>query len=243
MATFKLNDRYAIIGKSGSGKTYFAVNLVVAMEKAAATFNRRFKPELPWRVVGINTKQSDEDVGLFKKIGPSVKTVDKIWGRTSTGVVFEPSRKNGDIVEQCQSVFEDVFLRHETIEDYRRSNVLLFIDEYKQTVISKTNPGDALDDVHARGRGLKIGEVGCTQEPVNVPRQLISQANHIFLFDFIHANDIKAVKEIFADYERPKDPHGFYYLYVDGRDDWQYFPSMQSFFGLPAESTQEPVLV
>lgn len=185
-------------------------------------YNASRRPDLPWRMVALDTKQSDEDREKFDRIGVATQSPEYLWRAPQTGIVFRPQRRGkGDIKAQCAELFE---------EAYERQNACLYIDEFTSVVESSRECGEELDDVFVRGGGRNVGIIGLTQEPVNVPRKLISQSTHIFLFDLFHNNDRKVAKELFADWVRPPDPHGFWYLWVDGRGDWEYFPDGESFF-------------
>lgn len=218
----KPNDRVAIVGKSRSGKTHFATQLALRLMHAMQHYNARKHPPNPWRMVALDTKQSDEDREKFDQIGLSTQDAKFVWRTPNTGIVFRPERKHkGSIKEQSAELFGQV---------YDRQNACVYIDEFTSVVENARECGEELDDVFVRGGGRNVGIIGLTQEPVNIPRKLISQSTHIFLFDLFHNNDRKVAKELFAGWERPPDPHGFWYLWVDGRGDWEYFADADAFF-------------
>ena len=211
----KPNERYAFVGKTRSGKTALAMVL-------AGTFARALPA--PWEVWWIDTKNDPNDLAALRKWG--FRNAASPKDRTETGglanaLYFRISSKiNGQsvsIVDQCQLIFGMA---------YDRGHVIVVIDEYVQVVYSNVTAGDNLLDLFQRGGGKNCGVIGLTQEPVYVPRQLISQATHIILLSLTHQADQKYVRNICPIYESPikvGDPYGFYWSWVDGHAEWAYY--------------------
>lgn len=127
-------------------------------------------------------------------------------------------------VDQVQMILEAA---------YDRGHVVLVIDEYVQAIVSARSAGKALLDVFQRGGGKNVGLIGLTQEPVYVPRQLISQATHIILLTLTYEADIKYVRNLNPNYVPPikrGDSYGFYWSWVDGSADWDYYENQSVWF-------------
>ena len=217
-----LNDRVAFIGKSWSGKTTAALELVRGAAASIVADERAGnRSDPPWRVVAIDSKRSAEDQPRFEAIGPICEDRAAVWRAARPGAVYRPpwDPETGS-VEPIQAIAE---------EAYRRGNVLLYCDEYREAVVSTVFAGRSLLRVFQQGRGRNVGLWGATQEPVYVPRQLLSQATHVLLFDLFYPPDQDVARALNPDWQRPPDDHGFYYLHVDGRGSWLYFRNKDEF--------------
>ena len=214
-ATLSRADRFALIGKTGSGKTYFAVALLWHLMQGASP---------GWKAVIVDSKGDTQDRARFERWG-FMPTALRDLGRTKERLVTVPLR-------QGPSEKETVYQRAQALFRwaYARRRVILLVDEYTQVVRSRTDPGPGLREVFARGRGRGVGLIGCTQEPVYVPRMLLSQASHELIFRLTFGNDIRAVRGMYPDYEVPPNLYGFYYRWVDGPStEWAYYPNGGNF--------------
>lgn len=194
--------RYAVVGKTGSGKTHFSVVLASLL---VPHDDPHF--ECWW----LDSKMDPRDA--------------KMLGRWGFGRKDCPARKRvpmiGDVNSAAQRACDDAL---------RQRNRLIVVDEYKHCVDSARRAGYGIEGVHLRGRGLNVGMIGQTQEPVDIPRQLLSQAAHVFLFDLSYPTDIKYVRSLYPDYDRPPHTHGFFHAYIDGDVTWRYYPHVRAWY-------------
>lgn len=219
-ATLNAFDRYAFVGKTGSGKTRTAIVLAATIAIS--------HPE-PWEVWWIDTKDVKEDIIQLRLWG--FRNVASKKDRTQTGglpnaiyYLVREETKDGkpvedSVVNQCQQIFAAA---------YKRGHVLVVIDEYTQVVVSKQNPGAALTNIFSRGRGKEVGVMGLTQEPVFVPRMLLSQATHLVLFSLTFTADIDYIRKLYKEYVPPMklgDRWGFYWGWIDGNGIFTYYPN------------------
>jgi len=117
---------------------------------------------------------------------------------------------------------------------YERKHVIVVIDEYTQVIVSTRNAGAGLLDIFARGGGLNVGIIGLTQEPVYVPRQLLSQATHLVMLSLTFQADIDYIKKMVPEYQSPLklgDPYGFWWKWVDGGGEVVYYPDQATWYG------------
>jgi hypothetical protein len=221
IARLKPNERYAFIGKTRSGKTALAMVL-------AGTFARTLAR--PWQVWWIDTKNDPNDLAALRKWGfrNAASNADRQPERGGlTNAIYFIIRETTDgpsTVDQVQSLCE---------EAYKRGHVILVIDEYVQAVPSARSAGTALLNVFQRGGGKNVGLIGLTQEPVYVPRQLISQATHVCLLTLTYTHDIKYAKNLCPIYQPPikiGDPYGFFWAWVDGSGEWDYYKNQAVWF-------------
>ncbi|MGH3238681.1 MAG: hypothetical protein ACRDOH_36585, partial [Streptosporangiaceae bacterium] len=207
------NDRYAIIAKSRAGKTALAAVI-------AGTFARALSP--PWEVWISETKHDPADVAMFRKWGARNAASERDLASSALpNFKYFVLEKDGDksVVDQVQDLCEAA---------YARKHVLLVLDEYVSSVPSTRSAGESLLNVFQRGGGRNVGLIGLTQEPVYVPRQLISQATHLFIMSLTFNHDIVYVRKLNPAYVPPikmGDPYGFYYQYIDGGGELVYYPN------------------
>jgi hypothetical protein len=193
------NQRFAGVGKTRSGKTTAAVilsNVLVPFKK-----EKKNDVEVWW----ADSKHDPADLEMLNRWGfsddPKTKRNYRIFHITRDG-----KKKQWEVAQELFA------------KAYEQCGVLLVVDEYRQVVPNTVNAGDDLMDVFTRGGGLGVGIIGMTQEPVYVPRQLLSQASHQLFFDLSYPNDIKRAREFYELYERPLlrgDNHGMFHIAVD----------------------------
>lgn len=230
------SDRYAIVGKTGCGKTTMTTFL-------AATIVPQHLRDNDWQVWWFDTKGDPRDVARLQKNGyvegdPATgrpKQQRPFWkgNEREPALLYFRIRDRGEgrsIVDQVQNLYRLALIRR---------RVLCVADEFGQVVVGPRTAGRAMDDVLTRGRGLGVGNIGETQEPVDIPRKLLSQAQHLLLFDLSFPRDIKYVREICADYERPprSERHAFIHLWLDGDSQPRYYPSLRAWRSRVTEGT------
>lgn len=204
---FLPNHRLSIVGKSGSGKTTAAVVLAAKLVP---------HDDDTWQVWWLDSCQKTDDLKMLSEWG---------FGETKARKLI---KLTGNVAVEAQQV---------CAEALKRRNVLVVIDEYKHVTYSSRRAGPGIEAVHLRGRGLNVGMLGLTQEPVDIPRQLLSQANHLFLFDVHYPADIKYVRTLYDGYERPPSVNcpdgiqrrmGFFHCFIDGDATWRYYPHVRA---------------
>lgn len=210
-------DRYAFVGKTGSGKTFAAVVIACILVAADAA---------GWEVWWLDSKLDPRDADMLRRWGFGRKDVPN-----RKHVRIDPSVNGMSVEDQVQ------LLCHRALH---KRNVLVVIDEYKHVVLSTRRAGSGIEGVHLRGRGLHVGMIGQTQEPVEIPRQLLSQATHIFLFDLSYATDIAYMRKFFPGYKRPPDAHGFWHCHVDGDAEWRYYPHIKAWHDVVTSKRTRP---
>ena len=81
---------------------------------------------------------------------------------------------------------------------------------------------DAIKNILAQGRSLRIPVIAASQRPVSVPRSIFSEASHIAVFRLNDRRDKKTVAEFTPDgmiEKRLPDFHAFWYNVKDHRAD------------------------
>lgn len=222
--TFKPNDRYAFVAKTRAGKTSLAT--VLAGTIAMSLMNTE------WEVWVIETKGDPNDLVAWREWGfrNYASSRDQQTSLVDNAFYFRIDSKDAagndlDVVTQAQAIINAAYLQGKKI---------IVIDEYVSVVPSTRSAGKPLLDVFQRGGGRNVGLIGLTQEPVYVPRQLLSQATHLFLFSLSYEYDIKWARGLCPDYVPPSEqgyPYGFYYKWVDGPvNRWTFFRHQKDWY-------------
>lgn len=208
--------RYALLGKTGSGKTLFAlvlVSLLVPMDAQG------------WECWWVDTKDYPPDLAELSR-----------WGfreRGTKAAELTPRKliklrgTDAEVVAQAQALAREAMAR---------TAVLVVIDEWAHVVLSSQRAGPGIERAQKSGRG-KIGLLGGVQEPVLTPRVLFSQASVLAIFNLTHRGDIEIAQKLCPFYapEWPEkdplpDPHGFWLKWLDGHGvdgSWTYWRSVQ----------------
>jgi len=229
-------DRYAFVGKTGSGKT--ALAMVVA-----GLFARGLSS--PWEVWWLDTKNDPDDIKALRSWGfrnaasdSDMQSEGAIRGAKYFRIDGSDEKFNVETVDQAQKLIGIA---------YKRQYTIIVIDEYTQVCPSQRTAGRNLLNAFQRGRGRKVGVIGLTQEPVYVPRQLLSAASHLILLNLTYGIDITYVKKLVPEYTPPGklgDSYGFYWKWVDGPTDAiTYYPHQKIWydevkFSLPKQSIE-----
>lgn len=239
-------DRYALVGKTRSGKTFLTIALVCLVllpwkypETSPRTGKKASKP---WQIWWVDTKGDPRDIRRLQQWGFwSASKAPKDWPR----LLFQiRSLDRGDELSQARQVQALAWKAAD------RGNIILVIDEYVSVCMSTRTVGAGLKHVFQRGGGLRCGLVGGTQEPVGIPRQLVSQATHEFLLRVSFNYDVDWCNELCPQYgDGPPDPHGFWYRWIDGplgSSHWEYYRDISDWIGrvinIPATTKHKEIV-
>lgn len=66
-----------------------------------------------------------------------------------------------------------------------------------------------------RGREAGITTYVATQRPMDIPLTILSEAEHVFVFDLNLEGDRRRIREVIGDYPEPAHRHGFAYWRPD----------------------------
>ena len=218
MITYEPSMRYALLGKTGSGKTLFAlvlVSLLIPMDSQG------------WECWWCDTKDYAPDLRQLHEWG--FRERDSRAARLTPRKLIKLRGSDAEVVEQAQALAREAMAR---------TAVLLVYDEWAHVVVSSQRAGPGIERAQKSGRG-KIGLLGGVQEPVLTPRVLFSQASVLALFNLTHRGDIEIAQKLCPFYAPnwPKsdedplpDPHGFWLKWLDGHGvdgKWAYWQDVQ----------------
>lgn len=179
---WKQGEHVTLIGKTGSGKTHLALEL---------TDMRRDS-------IIVATKRNDELLDDAVRRGYHVVESMREVPRTESGhpvyhkVALWPARNlDGDVRLKAQRLAIKEAL--EIAEKQRWWSVL--IDE-TMWAYDKLQLKNDLDSVWYQGRSSKISLIACAQRPTRVPRLMIAQASHLFLWYVSDKRDLEPLRDI-----------------------------------------------
>lgn len=166
------NDRGALIGATGTGKTYLARFLIEDVDK-------------PHSVV-YDTKPSEAIAEWDHEFIESIDELQEIDPGKQRRVIYRPSR-----FEMRDVVVQDKFFEWVYVNGSRR----VFIDE-AGSIAGGSNPGYNLQDCLTRGREKGVSTLVGTQRPARIPVVLMSEAEHYYIFRLNWPYDREKVTEL-----------------------------------------------
>lgn len=186
-------DRTAVVGRTGSGKTFVAVWLL-----SHADFD-----EKPWVVIDYKNDELINSIGRAQSIG--YDEIPEEPGIYILKVLPGDSDDGGRLSEWLRRVWE-----HE--------DVGLYVDEGYMI-----NPRDKwFNACLTQGRSKRIPMIVLSQRPVWLSRFVFSEADFFIVLELTHEGDRDKVKEYIRDdaglLERPLEQFHSYYYDVAGKD-------------------------
>ncbi|MFA6198696.1 MAG: type IV secretory system conjugative DNA transfer family protein [Patescibacteria group bacterium] len=186
----KPNEHLAVVGMTGSGKTYFVHKLARSVRRLVV-----FDPK------GTLGEDSGWNLTDWNR-----KTEKLIMSDNPFRVrVLAPIETNQ--VEAYDAYFEKI---------YNAGNVIVYIDE-AYGVTERGRYGKWLQALYTRGRELQIGVWAATQRPTWIPLFMLSETRWLFSFRLQMEVDRRRMAELMgANVLNPiPDIHGFYYKQSD----------------------------
>lgn len=182
MIKIEANNRTALVGATGTGKTYMARYLLARVP----------------RLVALDPK------GTLKNQWGLTE-----WNRSSRRALArgEPLRVRATAEPGDNDFYESVLG-----DAYDAGNVIIYIDEVYGVAPVGSRPGPMLSAVYTRGREFGIGVVAATQRPTWVPLFIFSEADNYIMFRLKLQNDRRRMAEFMGPdvLSDVRSPHGFW---------------------------------
>jgi hypothetical protein len=211
----RLNDRIAIFGRTGTGKSILAHSLFRSIPIPQSEKQAEERPF--WRLcIDVTDSIFDDALTFFD-------SSQIPWGQ-SFSLRFVPDVS--DLVRSIDDLYTQVMLH---------GDCWVWLDEANEISTShSTVPG--LRRVLLQGRKFQIGHCAVTPRPVDISRSIITQSEHLFVFPLTDPKDRARVAEnvnlLPDDFDmRMSSLENYGYLWYSVRDD--------SLFEMPPLPEQE----
>lgn len=191
----KSNERVAVVGMTGSGKT-------VLVKKFCQQYNR---------AVFIDFKKENSDLENTLITSNYEEAIKHIDSNSNFFIVLQPLDLNEETFDQfCEEIFN-------------RNNLTLIFDEIYFICFPKVC--EFHGKLIRMGRSKGIGLVHCTQRPNYVDQALLSESNHFFIFRLQLEGDRKKVEGIIGqDLTEPmKELNEYEFLYYNYKEGFKIF--------------------
>lgn len=195
------SDRVFITGKTGSGKSFLARELVRPLERLVV-LDPKFSLG-SWQL-----SDWDKDSRELLRNGDPVQ-IRVTWQERGESIEFWD-----DVLWEC----------------FESGNLTVYIDELYSLAPQGNWMPEVMQRIWTQGRELGIGAFSASQRPRWIPPFTVSECEHFFVFRLLKLSDRKFMSDFMGDdvlIPIPHDaPYGFYYYNVY----WQepiYVPGLQ----------------
>ena len=171
----KSNERIALVGKTGSGKTYMARQLTIGLTRLVVLD--------PKGTIGLATGRDGWNVEDWSRAGAK---------RLADGAPVRLRVPGPGPDDPDPFGYWMPFLR----ELFNAGDCALYIDEMFAVNRPGTFPSAELMALYTRGRELGIGVFAATQRPSLVPLVMLSECEWLFTFRLLLEQDRKRMAEI-----------------------------------------------
>lgn len=169
------NDRVLFVGKTGCGKTTTATILLAPLP-FLVVLDPKHQFEWSTNVMKLSPRLSNQTLTTHR-LSEAIK-----W-ESSYPIIYRPSRT--ECKTGCEAFWEWINWRE---------NCIVFVDDVIGVCPTVNMPDGYLQAVQM-GRGKNIGVWSATQRPARIPQNLISEAEHVFVFELSNPIDLKRVAE------------------------------------------------
>jgi energy-coupling factor transporter ATP-binding protein EcfA2 len=160
LPSIRLNDRVAIFGGTGTGKSILAQVLFQSLPKE-------------WHKVIIDTTDSVQEPTALTFYDPADIPWDKAWN-----LRFVPDI-DADLEQQINELYFNIFYH---------GACWVWLDEANEvTTAHHTAPG--LRRVLLQGRKAYVGHASCTPRPADISKSIVSQAQFLMIFTLVDFDD------------------------------------------------------
>lgn len=169
------NDRATLVGQTGCGKTTLAEFLIEDRNKRCSV---AFDPKGSESVAKWN--------GSHKRYSSLMDLIEGAEEREEERLIFTPDALIAESPELHEALFAWV---------YDRGYTRLYIDE-ATSLQGGTNPSRYLTACLNRGRERGISTIVSTQRPARIPSNIISEAQHFYIFKLLLRADRQRIEEL-----------------------------------------------
>ena len=180
--TWKPGEHVTLIGKTRSGKTHLSLALADTRTYVIIAATKRRDPLLAAAQRGYKVVESMREI-------PRTETGRPVFRK----VIVWPGRAIHAESERLR--FQAASLRETFATAERQGNWTVLLDE-TMWAYDRLNLKKELDSVWYQGGSAGVSLVACAQRPLRVPRLMISQAAHLFLWYVSDKRDLEPLRDI-----------------------------------------------
>lgn len=192
--TIRSNDRVAVVGKTGSGKTHLVKNLIWERFDRAIFYDWKWQHYRELNAPVVHTIEDVEDALNDPQM--------------ANKFVYAPKRKGLDVWNRlCYLAWEE-------------TNIHLIADELKG-VYQQNGWVAGITDYHenimTRGRQRGVGMTNVSQRPKGIPLETMSEAEHLFVFKLNLRDDRTRIGEIVGSEHQgeARNLNGYSFMYYN----------------------------
>jgi hypothetical protein len=165
----RFNDRLAIFGQTGTGKSILAHFLFRTIHVRLPTEKR---PDAKWRLI------IDVMDAVYDDAFPFYDPLEIPWNE-SPSLRFVPNLASPQLEEDFNNLYLSIMAH---------GDVWVWLDEANEvSTAHRTIPG--LRQVLLQGRKLQIGHCAVTPRPVDITKSIFTQSQHLFIFPLTDNDD------------------------------------------------------
>lgn len=185
--TWRTGQHVTLIGKTNSGKTHLALELAdLRPYVVIAATKRRDSLMSDAQAHGYRIVPSMREVP-YTETGHPVFNRVIVWPATDS-----PSERNRQAI-QAAVLRETLSIAERQSKGYSGWTVLIDETMWAYDMLGLKRE---LDAVWYQGRSAGMSLIACAQRPTRVPRLMISQASHLFLWMVSDKRDLEPLREI-----------------------------------------------
>lgn len=224
----KIGEHIAVLGATGTGKTYFNTELIRRFILATEGY-------MPVYILDTKCPITSPGMSDFKEFFRQ-----DIGERITGNKVPKPIQPKGRNFVQVWTPEEDIL---ELYDEYFKgiyqagTPAVVVVDELSSVSSVRGDITRYHNILLKQGRGLSISSINLTQSPSFIGQSIIRQAMHVVRFRLNDGYDAKKLNGVMgkAVEEEPTDQYGFWYRNVQipvRKSPAAYYKDMQEFFGL-----------
>lgn len=182
--TWKPGEHVTLIGPNGAGKTHVALQLADLCRYVLVLATKRRDPlvsELRGR--GYVQVNSLEEIPVTAQGGQPVHHRVLLWSNPETRDERLRRRLQARALANALATAE------------RQGRWAVVVDE-TMWFVQNLGLSDELDSLWFQARTSKVSVIACAQRPTKIPRMMVSQATHVFLWHVSDRRDLEPLREL-----------------------------------------------
>ncbi|MGA9080788.1 MAG: DUF87 domain-containing protein, partial [Halobacteriota archaeon] len=191
---YLVTERSAVIGQSGSGKSYL---VSVICEELAANDLGFVVIDTEGEYAGLSGHKNIDVIEDIEPISTDEERVRKII-EESQKIVLDVSETDPKVIDKFLGIVYQVATDMFREGRHRQNPFLVIVEEADIYVPQRGRGLEILQVMSRRGRKRGLGILFATQRPALVNKNVLSQCNNVFIGKLTLRNDIDSVRIFFS---------------------------------------------